>query len=317
MTSPRLPFPHVINSSFRTDFVACPQKAYLQNVAHWKAKNLSVHLLAGGAYAEGLEVARKSYYDEHTDAETAIAQGLHALLRYYGTYECPPESAKSLERMLGALEYYFHEYPLGVDAAHPASLPGGRTGVEFSFAEPIDILHPETGQPLIYCGRMDMVADYAGALYGEDDKTTSRLGASWGNQWDLRAQFTAYTWACQQAGIPLAGFLVRGISILKTKYETQQAITYRHPWMVERWYKQLLRDVNSMIECWKEDYWDYNLDDSCNAYGGCPFKKVCTAVNPEAWLKVDFERRVRDPLTRTEMPFDEWLEQETKGKVTV
>lgn len=298
MTRP--PFPAVIDSTLRASFVSCPQKFYLEYVCHWKPKLPSVHLHAGGAFAKALEVARVAYFKDGVDAETAVAMGLQALLETYGSFDCPPDSAKSCERMLGALTYYFDQYPLATDTATPVTLPGGKAGVEFSFAEPIDVTHPETGDPLIYCGRMDQIVNYAGGVFGEDDKTTSSLGATWSQQWDLRSQFTGYTWACQRAGIPLQGFLVRGVSILKTKFDTQQAITYRPQWMLDRWYKQLCRDVRRMIQCWEEGYWDYNLDGACTEYGGCPFRKVCLAQNPEPWLATDFERRVWSPLTRVE-----------------
>ena len=283
-------------------FRACGRKAYLESFEHWKPRTHSVHLHAGAAFARGLEVARLAFYRDGQPERDAIALGMHALVTAYGNFECPADSAKSLERMMGAFEYYFSQYPMSTDSAKPATLPGGVTGVEFNFAQPMDITHPETGDPLIYCGRFDMICDYAGALYGEDDKTTSQLGASWGRQWDLRSQFTAYCWGARQIGIDLQGFIVRGVSILKTKYETQQAITYRPAWMVDRWYEQTLRDLQRMIRSWETGEWDYNLDESCNGYGGCQYRKICltpeeTAIN---WLRTDFERRAWDPLTRTE-----------------
>jgi hypothetical protein len=304
MTRP--PFPEVIDNSIRSAFVSCPRKCYLEYLQHYKPRNQSVHLHAGGAYAHGLEAARVAYYEQGHPAEYAIAVGLAALIQFYGNFECPPESAKSCERMAGALEYYFSQYPLESDPAVPSRISEERHGIEFSFAEPLlDILHPETGNPLIYCGRMDMVADFAGARYGEDDKTTSSLGASWSKQWDLRAQFTGYCWGAAQGGIPLEGFLVRGVSILKTKYDTQQAVTYRPQWMIDRWYEQLHRDLRRMITAWEEGYWDYNLDESCNAFGGCLFKKVCLSDKPDLWLSTDYERRRWDPVNRTEVVVEE------------
>lgn len=300
MTRPA--FPAVIDSSLLSHFRQCPRSAYLESFLSWKPRTRSVHLHAGAAFARGLEVARLSFYADGHSERDAIALGLQALIQAYGDFECPPDSAKSLERMMGAFEYYFSQYPLGTDTLRPATLPGGKLGVEFSFSEPIELDHPETGDPLLYCGRFDMIADYCGALYGEDDKTTSQLGASWSKQWDLRSQFTAYTWGARQAGIRLDGFVVRGVSILKTKYETQQAITPRPAWAVDRWYQQMLRDVARMIECWRAGYWDWNLDDGCNAYGGCQFRKICLS-QPEhehVWLERDFERRHWDPVTRTE-----------------
>lgn len=296
----RPPFPSTIDSSLMASFRSCPRKAQLEFVEHWKPRNQSVHLHAGAAYASGLEAARRAFYIEGKSDSDSIAAGLHALLTAYGDFECPEDSPKSASRMAGALEYYFSAYPLGTDKAVPMSLPGDKSGIEFNFLEPLDILHPETGDPLLYSGRMDMMCDYEGMKLGEDDKTTSQLGASWPRQWDLRSQFTGYVWGAGRAGIKLDGFLVRGVSILKTKYDTLQAITYRPQWQIDRWYEQLLRDLKRMIAAWESGYYDYNLDHACAEYGGCPFKSICQMRDPTPLLQQQFERRKWDPVARTE-----------------
>lgn len=296
----RPPFPAVLDSTIVSAFRACPRKAFLEYVNHWKSKTPSVHLHAGAAFAHGLEVARRAFYSQGVSPDVALDEGIRALLSFYGDFECPDDSAKSAARMAGALEFYFERYPLASDPVRPTTMPGGSLGVEFSFAEPIDIPHPETGDPIIYCGRMDMVAEFAGGLYVFDDKTTSSLGASWSRQWDLRSQFSGYAWGCQQVGLRTDGVLVRGISILKTKYDTEQAISYRPQWQIDRWYEQLLRDVTRMKECWENGIWDYDLSESCNAYGGCAFRSGCLMMDPSAWLETYFERRVWNPITRQE-----------------
>lgn len=296
----RPPFPSVLDSSLMAAFKSCPQKAYLEFFEHWKLRDQSVHLHAGAAYAHGMESARTAFYIEGKSAEASVALGVLAVLKAYGNFECPPESAKSLERTAGALEYYFSQYRLGEDKAIPMTLPGGKRGIEFSFLEPIDLAHPETGEPLLYSGRMDMMCEFEGMHLGEDDKTASQLGASWPRQWDLRSQFTGYVWGAARAGIKLDGFLVRGVSILKTKYDTLQAITYRPTWLIERWYEQLLRDGKRMIAAWQEGYWDWNLDHACTEYGGCPFRNVCQMREPQALLEQQFQRRAWNPVTREE-----------------
>lgn len=293
-------FPAVIDSSLIAAFRSCPEKARLEFFEHWKPRDPSVHLHAGAAFAKGLEVARTEFYVNGQPPDDAEALGLAALLTHYGDFECPSDSAKSAERMAGALEYYFHQYPLGHDKAVPLHLPGGKRGIEFSFLEPLDLKHPETGDPLLYSGRFDMLVDYEGMRLGEDDKTASQLGASWSRQWDLRSQFTAYVWGAARAGIRLDGFLVRGVSILKTKYDTLQAITYRPQWQLDRWETQVLADVRRMIQCWDSGYFDLNLDHACAEYGGCPFKSVCQMQRPEALLQQQFERRRWDPVLRIE-----------------
>jgi hypothetical protein len=314
-------FPGVIDSSMLSAFRACPYKAYLSYIEHWKPKFESVHLVAGGAFAKGIEVARKEFFENGKSAQDSEAAGLRALIIAYDDFDCPSDSAKSLTRMVGALEFYLSNYPLGADGAEPITLPTGRRGIEFSFIEPLDISHPTTGDPLLYSGRADMVASFAGGVYCFDEKTTSQLGQKWGDQWDLRSQFTSYCWAGRRLRIPMQGAIVRGISILKTKYDTAQAITYRADWELDRWEDLMYRQLEKMLGFYKlQEYekdldgscvrsgnpWDKNTDSACNDYGGCSFRKVCKAKNPYDILQQDFARRVWDPTQHKEIPIEEW-----------
>jgi hypothetical protein len=302
--SNRPPFPAVIDSTMLAAARSCKQKFYQTYVEHWKPKGESVHLVAGAAFARGLEATRLAYYEQGLSCADSVACGAGALISAYGYFEPPEGSSKTLDRMLGALEFYFsaENYPLALDKAKPHVMPSGRHAIEFSFAHPLPILHPQTGDPLLYCGRSDMICDFASGVYIEDDKTTTQLGASWSRQWDLRSQFTGYCWASREAGLPVHGVLVRGVSILKAKYETQQAITYRSTWEIDRWLEQTCRDLDGLIRCWREGYWDFNLDHACTEYGGCAFRDICKSPEPDRWLPMSFERRIWDPLARTETP---------------
>lgn len=296
----RPPFPETLDNSALSAFRSCPRKFELEYLQHWKPKTPNVHLHAGGAFARGLEVARERYYVFGDAVDLAIGKGLAALLKFYGDFECPEDSPKSAERMAGALVYYFDAWELPNDTAVPTTFPSGRRGIEFSFLEPLGMAHPETGNPLLYSGRFDMVVDYAGGRFGEDDKTTGQLGATWPNQWDMRAQFSGYCWGARQVGFPIDGMLVRGVAIRKLGYDHAQTVTYRAPWMIDRWEEQTHRDIRRMIEAWDSGYFDYNLDESCNSFGGCIFKQVCLSRETEGWLETGFERRRWDPVTREE-----------------
>lgn len=314
-------FPQVIDSSLMSDFRACPFKCHLTYLEHWKPKMESVHLVAGGAFAKGIEVARKAFYEQGKSQPDAEAEGLLALISDYGNFECPTDSAKDLDRMCGALEFYLAKYPLGQDGAEPITMGDGRRGIEFSFAEPLERAHPKSGDPLLFSGRADMVAEFAGGVFNFDEKTTTQLGAKWANQWDLRSQFTSYCWAGRKIGMKMQGTIVRGISILKTKYDTQQAITYRASWELDRWEEQLYRDLDRMLGMFHAQIIDFNLDGACtrmgnpwnrsfepacNDYGGCQFRGVCKAKNPYEVLQADFSRRVWDPIQHKEIPIEEW-----------
>lgn len=304
--SSRPMFPHTVDSTILSTFRSCPQKFLRTYLEHWKPIEQSVHLVAGGAFASGIEAARHAFYVEGLSAEDAEGAGLLALIKHYGDFECPADSPKSLERMCGALEFYFSQYPLGADGAEPITLASGRRGIEFSFAEPLPVRHPVTGSPILYTGRSDMVARRAGGVYVYDEKTTSSLGASWGRQWEMRSQFTGYIWALNKQGIKADGAIVRGVSILKTKYDTLEVPTYRTSYEVERWEQQTVRDIERMIECWRSGYWDWNLDGACTDYGGCALTRVCKASEPEGFLPVYFQQRVWDPLLRKEVSVAEY-----------
>ena len=300
MTRP--PFPTVIDSSMLASFKSCPRKCFLGYFDHWKPAEESVHLIAGKAFAAGLETARRAFYIEGKSPDEAHALGIGTLLQEYGTFQEPEDSPKGPFRMAGALEFYFERYPLGADGAKPHIFPGSTHGIEFSFCNPFPVMHPETGDPLLYSGRADMAADAFGGVFLYDEKTASQLGASWIKQWEHRSQFTSYCWGFREHGYKPTGLVVRGVSILKNGYDTEQVITYRSAWEVDRWLETTTRLIRRMIQCWQEGYWDYNLDDACNAYGGCSYNRVCKSPDPDKWLQLYYHRRRWDPVTRMETP---------------
>lgn len=295
-------FPSVIDSGMFADFKACPQKFFYSHVAEWKPKGTSVHLHAGGAFAKGMEAARTAFFVKGLGADESVALGLQALLLAYGDFECPSDSAKSAVNMAGAFEFYFDRYPLGNDGTEPVTFASGRKAIEYSFAHPLPIMHPETGEPLIASGKMDAILKAYGGRFICDEKTTKSLGATWSRQWDLRSQFTGYAWGCRESGEPVNGVIVRGVSILKTKFDTLQAVSYRPDWQLDRWYAELLEWVSEMILMWKRDRYRHALDSACENYGGCPFKQICMTQESERdpFLNTYFERRHYNPITGVE-----------------
>lgn len=299
-------FPLCWDNTLRSSFVECPRKMYWEYLQHFKPIFPSIHLHAGGAWAAGLEETRRAFYEHGLSPHQAQSLGLEKLVVTYGDFT-PPErgsgALKSLERLLEAFAYYWSAFPLETDPAQPYRTADGKPMVEFSFALPLDpdrVRHPVTDEPIIYTGRADMIATYAGAVTIYDDKTTTALGAQWATSWTRRSQFTGYSWAAREYGIPTSQVLVRGIAILKSEIKHGEVITVRTPHHITEWHEQACRDILRAIECWKSGYWDVNLADACSSYGGCIFQQPCTSSNPDPWLLGGFSRRVWNPLTREE-----------------
>lgn len=293
-----MPFPSVIDNTMRSEFVHCKQAFFRRFIENLDSPQKSIHLHAGGAFATGIEVFRKAFYGtQKLGFEESFDIGAEALIKAYGHLEGSDDEVKSLHGMLRAYDYYWHEaFPPQTDPVHPFILPNGEPAVEFSFAIPLPIMHPDSGEPLLYGGKFDMVGQFMNQLWTVDEKTTGSMGQQWAKQWDLRSQFTGYCWAAQQFGYRVAGVLVRGVCILANDLKSANIVDYRPPWIIERWYQQLLRDINEMIRAYREGYWDYNLSDGCNSFGGCGFKVLCLSRDPEPYKKTHFVVREWKPV---------------------
>lgn len=293
-----LAFPNEIDSSMRASFTACPHKFFYEYIWKIAPASPSRHLHAGAAFAKGLEVGRRAFFGQSLSKADSEILGFEALIKAYGDFEVLSDQTKSFADMVGALDYYFEQYPIDTDPIRPLITPLG-PAVEFTFAVEIpNTKHPQTGNPIIYCGRFDQLATFQDTLFVEDDKTASQLGQSWANQWELRSQFTGYCWGAKEFGYNVAGAIVRGISILKSGYGNAQAMTYRPQWQIDRWLTQLQRDVQRMIDCWNNGYWDYALDSACASYGSCAYMPLCKSKEPELWLEPDYVTRTWNPLEK-------------------
>lgn len=301
--STRMPFPLVWDNTMRSEFADCPRRFFYRFIHNLlPAHSSKIDLVAGGAYARGLEVYRLHFYsdgEKKGDVVHATSRGAEALIKEYGTTVCPPENPKSLERMVEALGSYVMQYPPARDNFKPM-LIAGKPAVEFNFSAPIpEVLHPETGEPIIYCGRFDALVQQDGITsecWVDDEKTTKAMGFTWAEQWRWRSQFMGYVWGARQFGHPAVGALVRGVAVQKTQIKHAQALVSIPQWKIDAWYAQLVRDLNRAIQSWKDMYFDYNMASKCSTYGGCGYISLCDTPEPDRWVEPAFRVDAWDPL---------------------
>lgn len=296
----KVSLPETIDSTIVGEFVACPTKFYWSFCRKLGPKEGSIDLIAGGSFARGLEVLRKSYYGpDKQSLPQALEAGMLAAIASYGDVVVPEyKSAKSVDRVCTALAAYVEKWNPATDHIQPHYGPDGNPLVEFTFAIPLPIRHPETGNPFIYAGRFDLVGLYNGQLIGVDEKTTSQLGPTWTNKWNLRGQFTGYCWALREHGHPVVGMVARGVSFLKNSHGFEESLQMRPQWMVDQWYEQLLFNVRRMVQAWESGWFDQDFGDTCAGYSGCAFQRLCTVVNPEDWIEGHYGTRDWNPLAK-------------------
>lgn len=296
-----------IDSTMLSSFRSCPRKFYHEYILGLRTPETKIDLYAGGALADALEAFYTSVFTEQKPTAEALKDCFVAFSKAWGDNPKEPatDSPKSFDRMWEAVADYIRTYPPHTDHIQPYMKADGAVTSEYSFAIPLDPslfpgmpLHPTSGEPFIYCGRFDMLGSYLGRPCIRDEKTTKYAGATWADQWDLRAQFMGYVWACQQSGFDLDTVVIRGIVIQKTQIKQLEAIKIFPQFMIDRWYEQLVRDLQKISRCWHEGYFDYNFGESCTSYSGCTYRSICRSANPEAWMQ-EYKILRWNPLKRS------------------
>jgi len=294
-------FPEIVDDTMREAFSVCPTKFNYAHIRGISSSSINPHLHFGAAYAAGLNAYRDLHYKD-VDLLNSLAAGFRAIILSWGEEEAEldPAGYKTLYRCLELLLVQsecpeFNESPF-----LPLLAVDGAPALEFTFALPLEVDHPITGNPLIYAGRLDGLfyhPEQPGYTYPLDDKTTKQLGDQWSRQWDMRSQFEGYCYAIREHGYKPTGVIVRGHCILKASYSFREHVIIPIPnWRLERWWKQINDDFSRAVTNFKTNHWPLALNTNCNLFNGCSFKPLCSAKSPDRWLAANFIERRWNPL---------------------
>lgn len=298
-------FPLVIDSTMLMALDSCESLFFRQHLQHLQGDE-STDLVAGKAFASGLEVTRKSFFDQEITEFDAVELGRMALREQYGDHIPWEGNLKTCHRMEDALINYFMEYPLGLDELLPLKLEDGTHAIEYSFMHELPFEHPDIpGMPIMIAGRADMLATYLGRIWVSDEKTTGQpFTKNWASQWENRGQFTTYTWGLKKNGIDVYGALIRGVWIGKTGFKFQQTPTSRNDFMVKTWEKQMLEKLDSVLKkykAWKAsastkhplEFFHGAWGDACfKYYKPCPYLGLCRDKNSEQYLESQYTQHI-------------------------
>ncbi len=306
-------FPSKIDSSILTSFDSCRHKVFREYILGLTPHAKSPDLIAGGAFARGMEVVRTELWVKKTNPEDALLTGAWAISDYWGENDTDPEKygkphIKSFINTVAALYSYFEEYPPGKDIIKPYIYADGKPAIEFSFAIEMDVLHPVSNDPLLFCGRCDLLGHYNNLFCVIDEKTTTSLGPSWPYQWLMRGQFMGYCFAAQHFGLDVSTALIRGVAFQVKEIKHMEVVETYGQWQIDRWWKEQNHKVQDMVDIWNAschlpleemaEMWRHSYGDACSSYGGCVFRgDICTSKEPENWLS-EYDVRRWDPLKK-------------------
>jgi hypothetical protein len=291
----------------------CAYKYYLSIIQGWRKKDESVHLRFGGIFADAMVVYHKAKaagadHEEALDVTVAFAleatwdrpkddDGNKIMEVGNGRPWTPDGSTKkNRDTLLRTVIWYFEEYK--DDPAKTLILPNGNPATEVTFKFESGIKDPYGGE-YILSGHLDK-----GVLYGDDpfvmdQKTTQNgIGAYFFQQFDLSNQMSQYTFAGKIVwNVPLAGVIIDAAAILVGGTTFGRSITTRSAAQLEEWHANLANWFELARIYADRGMYPMNFS-SCNNYGGCVFKGICSKSPTvrENFLKTDFEKRFWNPL---------------------
>lgn len=310
--------PPYIDSTMLVAFRACPRKFFWEYILCLRPRGRKIDLVAGGAFAAGLEAAYVARYSRNLNLTNCLMSAYCAFRHSWGDFplEDSASPGKTFARTFQAIIDYLHRYPFDTDHVRPMLRHDGTPMFEFSFSVPLTEtvigptgvehhfpLHPDTGDPFLYVGRFDSFGTLSDKLVIRDEKTMGRApDRNWSDKYNLRNQFIGYTWGAQCYGFLVDTVVVRGITIQKTQFQHIEALKIYPPELIEKFLSQLSRDLFRLCDCYTSDYFDYDFGDSCTAFNRpCSFMDLCTAARPEIWFG-DYDRERWDPLNRQSIP---------------
>jgi len=275
-------------------FKKCPRYYFYIIVEGWRSRSESCHLTFGIHYHKALE-RYDLFLAQGADAREAEDQVIQLLLEETFGWESD-HKLKNRETLLRSVVWYLEEYRN--DVAHTLILANGKPAVELSFRFDTGV-SCAPGQNYLLSGHMDRMVDFGGNHFVMDRKTSgSTLGGYYFSQYSPDNQMSLYTLASRVVyDHPVSGVIIDAVQVAVGFSAFSRGITMRSEGQLDEWLDDTFLTLETARRYAELQHWPMN-EMSCNNYGGCAFKNICSkdpAVR-EIFLKNDFEIRKWNPL---------------------
>jgi PD-(D/E)XK nuclease superfamily len=288
-------------------FKTCPRKYQYKILLGW-TRGTGIHLRWGQELHSALEDYDRSrtHGVRHDDAVHDVVRALLTRIQDWDPIpRTKSEELKTKDHLLRSVVWYLEHY--NPDPAETVVLASGKPAVELSFRFELDFgptewwetrdsngnLIDAERRPYSLCGHLDRVVSYSGDLFVMDRKTTTTtLGSYYFEKFDTDNQMSLYTLAGQILLKSLIrGVIIDGIQVAVGFSRFVRSFTFRTPDQLDDWLADTQRWLRYAEACAVEGFWPMN-DTSCDKFGGCEFKGICSkspAVR-ERFLEAEFRK---------------------------
>jgi hypothetical protein len=279
----------------------CPRYYQYNIIEGYVSRSESVHLRFGSEYNNALVTYHKARAkgEDHEQATlTAIRYALEHT--WDDTLNRPwtsDEPTKNRETLIRTIIWYLDNF--ANDSLQTQVFSNGEPAVELSFRIQLDMDSGLTGESYLLCGYLDRFVDFNGGSWITDWKTTKyQLDEKYFHRYSPDNQVSQYDFAGTIIwNKPIEGVIIDAVQLGVTFSRFQRSNIKRTAMQREEWLNDSKQYILQNEQYVLNNYWPQN-DTSCEKYGGCPYRAICSA-SPEirpTLLKGLFTQRSWDPL---------------------
>lgn len=281
-------------------FRTCPRKYLYEIIFGYRTKKEKIALEFGILYHKGLEDYDKYLHKgaDHEEAVNAITlQMLKATADPTHILNNSDDNRRTRETLLRTIIWYLDQFEKDVIST---VIIGDVPAVELSFKFESPHESPD-GEKYLLAGHLDKLGLFDDAPYVIDRKTTgSTISSYYYKQFAPNTQMSLYNIAGQVIlGEPIKGVIIDAAQLAVNFSRFHRGFVHKTPTQDEEWLNDLRYTFAEAEMYASECHWPMSdSDSSCGAYGGCPFRDVCSRDQKvrDVFLQADYVIQKWDPL---------------------
>jgi hypothetical protein len=298
------------DSVSRGAFKTCPRFYQYVIINGYTSRLENIHFFFGIGFHSALEL-----YDRKRAEGKTHKQSLFDAIRFIISYTydfnrkrpwLSDEPTKNRETLIRAIIWYLIQFE--DDPLETMILSDKSPAVELSFHYPSGIVTSTTKEEILFTGHLDRVVNWNDKPWIVDRKTTKLSLTQKGNE----KFFQKFSPDDQMSGYyfggtiifdqPIGGIIIDAGQTAATFTKFQRGFTNRSRSQLYEWYIDITYMIKSAETYAQNNYYPMN-DKSCDKFGGCPFRPVCSEPPEmrEELLEKFYTRRIWDPLITREV----------------
>lgn len=314
-------FPKTLSSIDLELYGNCPLRWFRERCQYYRVSSFNINLSAGDAFAKGLDIVRKSYYNNRLPEREAIEKGKYYAIDLLqeaidGIDDYQVDGYKTPARIGAAIEKLFEEYPLDGSTFTPSFVNEREVASEVTLEMELPYKNPDTERYLTYKGRLDFLGYENDRLVVVDDKLSDRSIKPELFLTDGKSLGYALLVKDKYGVLPYKVVINRAI-ILKNETRIEPIIINITPNLFNAYCLSFQDKIDNMIKCYNNykdnpdvpnyTHFQPTFSGGCTAYfRPCPYVVGCTLG--DEYLSSTKAQLIFDKESKRELLLEDFLQ---------